>query len=211
MKTDDLVTLLATDATPPHRVWPGLALWMMLPVLTLGAGFLWAIGIRPDLATALVGQITLWKWLLPMMMLGAGMASAARLSRPEGRVGYAPLAAGLALLLAAGLVMWRLSVLPAADWRPAMMGKTHLICLSSIFGLGLPGLLLGLGILQRGATTRPAFCGLVAGLAVGGLAAALYATHCNEDDPLFFVTWYGLAILSLGALGAALGPRWLRW
>lgn len=211
MKTDDLVTLLATDTAPPRRVWPGLALWMMLPVLGLGAGFLWAIGIRPDLASALVGQITLWKWLLPVMMLGAGMAIAARLSQPEGRVGHAPLAAGLVLALAAGLVMWRLSVLPVADWRPAMMGRTHLICLSSIFGLGLPGLLLGLGILRRGASTRPALSGLAAGLAVGGLAATLYATHCNEDDPLFFVTWYGLAILTLGALGAALGSRVLRW
>ena len=43
--------------------------------------------------------------------------------------------------------------------------------------------------LCRGGTTAPALAGLVAGLAGSGLAAAIYAVHCTEDSPLFYVTW----------------------
>ena len=49
------------------------------------------------------------------------------------------------------------------------------------------------------------------GLAGGGAGAAVYALHCTEVSPLFYVTWYGLAILVVTAVSALLGPRILRW
>jgi hypothetical protein len=64
---------------------------------------------------------------------------------------------------------------------------------------------------RRGATTAPALAGFVAGLAGSGLAAAIYTLHCTEDSPLFYVTWYGLAISTIAAVSAALGSRLLRW
>jgi hypothetical protein len=39
----------------------------------------------------------------------------------------------------------------------------------------------------------------------------LNAVHCTEDDPLFFITWYGAAILTLALLGALLGRKLLKW
>jgi hypothetical protein len=51
----------------------------------------------------------------------------------------------------------------------------------------------------------------VAGLIAGGLAAALYATHCTDDSPLFVATWYSIAIGAVAVLGALLGRRLLRW
>ena len=65
--------------------------------------------------------------------------------------------------------------------------------------------------LRRGASTRPALAGAVAGLLSGGAAAAIYAVHCTEDSPLFYAVWYSLAILAVTGLGAALGSRVLRW
>ena len=53
--------------------------------------------------------------------------------------------------------------------------------------------------------------GRLAGLASGGLATAIYALHCTEDNPLFFVTWYGLAILLMAGVGALCGRWVLRW
>ena len=56
-----------------------------------------------------------------------------------------------------------------------------------------------------------AFAGAVAGLAAGGIAAAIYAWHCPDDSPLFLATWYSLAIAIVVAAGFLLGRRLLRW
>jgi NAD(P)H-dependent FMN reductase len=50
-----------------------------------------------------------------------------------------------------------------------------------------------------------------AGLVAGGLAAALYATQCTDDSPLFIATWYSIAIGAVTVLGAVLGRHQLRW
>jgi hypothetical protein len=38
-----------------------------------------------------------------------------------------------------------------------------------------------------------------------------YATHCTEDSPLFYVTWYGLAITGVTLAATLIGARVLRW
>jgi hypothetical protein len=45
----------------------------------------------------------------------------------------------------------------------------------------------------------------------GSLGALGYALSCTELSPAFVAVWYSLGIASTGALGAALGPRMLRW
>ena len=66
-------------------------------------------------------------------------------------------------------------------------------------------------MLRRGASLAPALSGALAGLTGGAAAAAIYALHCPEDHPLFFVTWYGAAVLLVAGAGALLGRQWLRW
>ena len=65
--------------------------------------------------------------------------------------------------------------------------------------------------LRQGAPTRPGLTGAVAGLAAGGIAATLYASHCTDDSPLFVATWYSLAIGIVTLLGYVIGSRFLRW
>jgi hypothetical protein len=65
--------------------------------------------------------------------------------------------------------------------------------------------------LRRGAPLRPGIAGAVAGLCAGGLGAALYATHCIDDSPLFVAVWYSLAIAVVSLVGAVAGSRMLRW
>jgi hypothetical protein len=77
--------------------------------------------------------------------------------------------------------------------------------------MSLPLLAATLWALRRGASTRPALSGALAGLLSGGAAATVYAVHCPEDSPLFYASWYVLAILGATALGALLGARLLRW
>ncbi len=57
----------------------------------------------------------------------------------------------------------------------------------------------------------PALSGALAGLAGGGLGAAVYAMHCTEDSPLFWVTWYGTAIVVVTVASTLIGSRVLRW
>jgi len=65
--------------------------------------------------------------------------------------------------------------------------------------------------LRFGAPSRPGLAGTVAGLLAGAIGAALYATHCPDDSPLFVATWYGLGLAIVTAAGAAIGTRLLRW
>ena len=57
----------------------------------------------------------------------------------------------------------------------------------------------------------PGLSGALAGLLAGGVGAARYAIHCTEDSPLFYATWYGIAILLATGIGAVAGRRVLRW
>ncbi|MFD1881195.1 NrsF family protein [Paracoccus pacificus] len=52
---------------------------------------------------------------------------------------------------------------------------------------------------------------MLVGLASGTAAAAGYTLHCAEDSPLFYVTWYGIAIALAAIIGAVLEHRFLRW
>ena len=70
---------------------------------------------------------------------------------------------------------------------------------------------LALRWLSRGATTSPRLSGAFAGLAVAAGAATGYSLFCVQDNPLFFVTWYGAAIVIVAGLCALAGARVLRW
>ena len=92
-----------------------------------------------------------------------------------------------------------------------MMGQSNGQCVGFISVMALPLLAGALWALRRGASTRPALSGALAGLLSGGAAAIVYSMHCTEDSPLFYAVWYMLAILGATALGALLGSRLLRW
>jgi hypothetical protein len=84
-------------------------------------------------------------------------------------------------------------------------------CLVSVPILALAPLAGLIWALSAGAPTRPALSGAVAGLAAGGLAAAVYSLFCTVDMALFVIPAYGTAVLAVTAVGAALGARLLRW
>ena len=93
----------------------------------------------------------------------------------------------------------------------ALVGKTMATCLVMIpllSVLPVAAILIGL---RKGATTSPALAGFAAGLGGSGFAAMAYAMHCIEDSPLFYVTWYGLAIGGVTVVSTLIGARVLRW
>lgn len=207
MKTDDLIAVLAKDTTQTRFVSAAVVLAVLVPICLAGTLLLLRIGVRHDLGRAVMAPLVVWKWLLPFLLASAGLTLALALSRPESRPRAALWGMAAVALVAAALFGLRAVVVPQADWAMAIKGYTVRACLTAITSMGLCGLICGLAVLRRGATTRPRLSGLAIGLASGGAAALVYALHCNQDDPMFYVVWYGAAILALGLIGAAAGRR----
>ena len=209
MKTDDLIAALSadtkTEAAPETRVLP----WLLPAVLLSLAGLLLAMGARPDLPQALTSFVPAMRHVLSLSVFGLALAAAVALARPDGRARLWPLA-----LVAAGalaLLIWAYVATPVDSRMMALQGKSYNICIIAIPILSILPVAALFTALRSGATTSPTLTGALIGLAGGGAGAAVYAIHCVESSPLFFVTWYGLAILAVSAVSALIGRRFLRW
>ena len=211
MSTAHLIQQLAASPRPRTTVARG-ALAALAPTLlgTLAlvvAGW----GLRDDLAAELARPMPAAKLLLPTLAALAAFGGALRLARPEGELRGALAALGALAAGALGLLAVGLALTPRDAWAEALRGDTLVACLWSVPTLAvLPTLGLMLAF-RRGASLAPGRSGALAGLTGGGAAAALYALHCPEDNPIFFVTWYGTGMLMATAAGALLGSRLLRW
>lgn len=207
--TEELIArLAAAPAVAPFT--PSRAALALLAAAAVGVAlYLWSMGARPDLAAALSRPVTQAKTALPLLIVLFALPAALRLSRPATRIVLWPLA--LPVALAAALVLYALVATPPGQLLAAMIGHTSVKCLTSIAVLSLVPIAAGAALLRRGASTRPVLSGALIGLASGAAATAGYSLTCGEDSPLFYVTWYGLAILLMTALGAVVGARALKW
>jgi hypothetical protein len=212
VRTDDLIHLLSSDpvaAAPSLR--SRLALWLLAGLAGSVLLFFWLYGPRDDLADPAAMPPILFKVAVMLLLAGAAAAVVLRLARPAARTrAVVPILLAPLLLLALGVAA-ALVLRPSGEWIEGLLGNDWRACLVGVVTLALPLLAVALLALRRGAPTRPALTGAVAGLLAGGLAAALYAVHCPDDSPLFVIAWYGAAIGLVSLLGALAGERLLRW
>ncbi|OOY03622.1 NrsF family protein [Thioclava sp. F28-4] len=209
MKTEDLISVLQQDTLPDPRPKQVLGRWLV-PALLLSALFVISVyGLRFPLQQTLMTPEIAPKFYLPLVLAVLVTPMAVRLGRPTAKVSTGWLwifpAIGAALLAYAFLTT------PEGQRMSDFEGETILPCLISVPMLSLPALGALLISLRKGAVTRPAQAGALAGLAAGGMGTAIYALHCTEDSPLFYVTWYGAGIVVVMLAGALLGKRVLRW
>lgn len=209
MRTETLIDLLAADAADAAplggRLRRGLAAGTLVSVALLLA----TIGLRPDLAAALATPRVLFKIGFTLLLAAVAIASAFRVGVPGARVRPALLAPP-ALVLIAGVV-GELIAAPAGSWPARLLGQHAAFCVFFIPTLALLPLAGLLWALRDGAPDHPGRAGGLAGLAAGGVAAAIYAWHCPDDSPLFVATWYVIAIGLVTAAGFLAGRRLLRW
>lgn len=207
--TDDLIRDLA--ARPLPATWsPATTFGAMLGAAALILALFFLIfGWRADLGAAMQQGPVRAKTLLPvtLFLVAAGLALAS--ARPGRQVSLWPLAVPLGL--GAVLVGLRIADGTGATLMAELVGKTAPACLVSITTMAMLPLGAGLFLARRAAPTRPALTGALLGLAAGAGIASGYALHCTEDSPLFFMTWYSLAICAVTLAGAVLGARLLRW
>ena len=212
MKTDDLIRTLAADNVTQERPVSNLLLvGLLLAVPVSAAMFLAMLGVRKDFMDALGNPFFDLKFAVTIALAGASIAISLHLSRPEasfGRWGWL-LAIPVGLL---GIGMMGDMMMPQrTTWSARLIGNNSRVCVMAIPLLSLPLLAAALLALRHGAPSRPALAGAFAGLLSAGLAATLYASHCNDDSPMFVATWYTIAVVFVAALGAFAGSKILKF
>lgn len=211
MKTDALIDMLARDAGPAPRA---LAARRLSPAAA--AGLLMSAAIAIAWLGVIPAQMfaTAVPWTkmayAGALALAAGWLTA-RLSRPAAPIAQPRRVTALVLLAMAVVGGISLSSTPAGARLDALLGASWSTCPWSVLALSMPALVAALWAVRGLAPTRPRAAGFAAGLLAGSVGAFGYSLSCPEASPAFVAVWYTLGIAITGAVGAALGPRVLRW
>jgi hypothetical protein len=210
VKSDDLISLLAEDATVRTKLGRVMAYALVAGTVISVIILISTVGVRRDLAQAIETFGMIFKIITTLTIAIAASSLVFQIGRP------APLRARSLLLLIplaliAGAVISELFTTPSSHWNAGLMGDNASFCLTFIPVLALAPLGAFLIALRNGAPENPGLSGAVAGLAAGGIAAAIYAWHCPEESSFFLATWYMLAIAIVSAVGYFAGRHLLRW
>lgn len=213
MKTDDLITMLATGAGAVEAPAAAQRYARAIGWGAAGAGVLMLIllQVRHDLALAAM-QPMFWVKVGFVAWLAAGSLFAAlRLSRPGANISLLPVALGLPVI-----AIWTLAAFTLLEADPAQrsklfFGDTWKSCPLLIAMLSVPVFVAVLRAMKELAPTRLRLAGFAAGLLAGAVAAVVYSLHCPEMGAPFVGFWYLLGMLIPAGTGAALGKALLRW
>ena len=212
MKTDELISLLATNAGPAVQVAKPRLLTALAGGMAVALAVVVAfIGVRSDIESALWVPMFWVKLGFPLSLVAVAFAASHRLARPGVALGRLP-----AALLAPVLVMWLLAAIEMAGASDAervglLFGSSWKECLALVSLLSIP-VFGGTFWAMRGlAPTRPALAGAAAGLLAGATGAATYALHCPEMAAPFLGVWYLFAMVIPAVAGAIGGSFVLRW
>jgi hypothetical protein len=213
MKTEDLISLLSTGVAP---VDPRVSARRFARALVLGGAgslILMALtyGVRADIGVMVRTPIFWAKMAFPASLAVLTVFLAAREARPgmvAGRLWAAPLVPVLVVWGAAAAVLY---ATPPEARVPLVMGHTWRTCPFNILLLSVPSFIAVFWAIRGLAPTRLRLAGAAGGLLAGTLATVAYCFHCPEMSVAFWAVWYLFGMLLATALGAALGPRFLRW
>ena len=213
MKTDDLISLLATGAGAVESRAAERRYAKAISMGTFGALVLMLslLRVRPDLAEAALLPMFWLKIGFVASLMAASLFAALRLSRPGARLDWVPGA-----VAAPVLIMWAIAVFTLTQADPAQrsalfLGSTWSVCPFLIALISAPVFVAVMWAMKGLAPTRPHLAGFAAGLLSGTTAALVYCLHCPEVEAPFIGFWYVLGMLIPAAAGAALGRVLLRW
>lgn len=211
MQTDDLITLLARDARVRIRFGQLFPIALAIGVALSVGLLLSTYGIRDNMGEAIGTPRVVFKLGLTLLLATTATRLVFRIGKPGVSVRSAAMSLILPLVLLLAGIATELFVLPQQAWGASMKGLHWSFCLVFVPTLSIAPLAALLYSIRQGAPEHPGVAGAVAGLAAGGIAAAIYAWHCPDDSPLFVATWYTIAIAIVTAAGFLIGRRSLRW
>lgn len=211
VKTVHLIDVLAQDAPVKWRLPALLAVAFAAGAMIAVALFAIGVGVRPDMAVAGHTLRVQFKFLFALTLLSGATGAVTQAGRPGARPGAWSVVLAAAPALLGLAVVAELFATPSQSWAPHLIGHNAAYCLLIIPGLALAPLACLLFALTESAPERPGLAGAAAGLAAGGIATILYASHCPDDSPLFVAVWYSSAIAIVAAAGGLAGARLLKW
>ena len=213
MKTDELVTLLATGASAveAHVVIRRYTVAVVSGLVGAALLMLSLLKLRADLAEAAMLPLFWLKIGFVASLMVASLFATVRLSRPGAQIARLPVAMATPVVL-----MWVVAALIMYVAEPAtrsglFLGQTWQSCPLLIALLSAPALVALIWAMKGLAPTRPRLAGFAAGLLSGALAALVYCLHCPELAAPFIGFWYLLGMLIPAGAGAWLGETLLRW
>jgi len=213
MKTDDLISLLATGAgaVEPHAAERRYAKAMAIGAIGALLVMLSITSIRRDLADVVMLPMFWLKVGFVASVVAASLFAVLRLSRPGARIDWVP-----RLIAAPLLVMWAIAAYVLIQADPSeradlFYGSTSAYCPFLIALFSVPAFVAAIWAMKGLAPTRPRLGGFAAGLLSGATAALVYCLHCPEIEPPFIGFWYVLGMLIPAGVGAVLGRALLRW
>jgi len=211
--TEDLIAGLSARVAvvPPRAAVRHLAAATGVGTLVAFLLLLATLGVRPDMAAASVTPPFWMKWMFTLSLAALTFGIVLRLGRPGARMGWAfwGVVGAFAAVELMGLGEWLMTA--PADRLALVAGHTALRCALAIPLLAIPVFFALLRAFSRLAPTRLRLTGAMAGLLAGASGASVYAFACPEHAAAFMAVWYCLGILVSAALGAVIGPRFLRW
>jgi len=213
MKTDDLVSLLATDLRPVaanaslHRFSAAMAVGGLVAALAMATGF----GVRADLAVLALTPMFWVKLAFPGVLAAAALVIAMRLSLPGRLLGGAWVGIAVPVLLVWAMGLAALLNAPAAEREGLLLGASWRSCSLSIAMVSSPVFIAVMWAMKDLAPTRLRLAGAAGGLLAGAVGAFVYAFHCPEMAAPFLGIWYALGMAIPALAGGLLGPRLLRW
>ncbi|HRE61446.1 MAG TPA: DUF1109 domain-containing protein [Micropepsaceae bacterium] len=213
MKTDELINALSLDVAPVPRLAFArqLVIWLLPAAIVSILLMLVSVGLRPDLVAAL-GRPAIWvKFAIVLALSGAALAAVAHASRPDQSGQKFLTLFGVLVIAAAAGGFIQLLNHDSSIWMRAWLGSSSAECPFIIMGLSVPLFVAIMFVMRQAAPANARIAGAAAGLLAGGLSAFIYALHCGEAAIMFIATWYVGGIVAVGALGALIGPRVLRW
>ena len=211
MNTEQLIQAMAADTQRTRPLEAVLPAALVATALLFGGIFLLLMGVRPDLGAALRHFVVVLKTLLPLALAVGALGTVLHLSRPGDRPGpwrYLLVCVPAAILLA--MLAAGTGLAPAAIGAEVFKAGIA-SCVTVIPLISLPVAAASLWLLRRGASIRPRLTGAMAGLMSAGAGATMYSFYCTDDNPLFYGTWYTVAILVVTLACAHAGGRLLRW
>ncbi len=211
MKTAHLIDMLAQDAPVKWRLPALLAVAFAAGAMIAVVLFAIGVGVRPDMAAAGHTLRVQFKFLFALTLLSGATGAVTQAGRPGATPGAWNIVLAAAPALLGLAVVAELLATPSQSWAPHLIGHNAAYCLLIIPGLALAPLACLLFALMESAPERPGLAGAAAGLAAGGIATVLYASHCPDDSPLFVAVWYSSAIAIVAAAGGLAGARLLKW
>lgn len=213
MKTDDLVTLLATGEgrVTRHAAARRYAMAIAAGVVAATLLMLALLGVRPDLAAAAQLPMFWAKIGYVGSLAAASLLAVLRLSQPGAHLDRVLIALAVPVV-----AMWALAAYVLADAEPGermglMLGATWAVCPFLIALLSVPVFAATMWAMRDLAPTRLPLAGAAAGLLSGTLGGLVYCLHCPEMAAPFIGTWYLIGMLIPAAVGALLGRHLLRW